>query len=72
MINELTPLHKTRPGRELVEEYWAKGFEQGRREIRATVIRNMASSGRELDEIADLTDLSVEEVEHFLRMAADR
>lgn len=74
MIAELTPLHETRAGKELLEE----GLERGRQEGlqkglakgMADLIRKMAGKGRTPAEISDLTDLSVAEVIRFLE--ADR
>lgn len=70
MIAELTPLHKTRAGKELFQEGIEKGIERGiERGIEkgsAKLIRRMAAKGKSPAEISDLTDLSVEEIEKVL------
>ena len=72
MIAELTPLHETRAGKELLEEGIERGIEQGiERGIErgaANLIRKMVSKGRSMAEISDLTDLSTEEIDRFLEL----
>lgn len=67
MIAELTPLRKTRAGRELLEEGIEKGVEKGVAEM----VRRMSSKGRTPAEIAELTDLSSEEVARYLERKPD-
>lgn len=67
MIAELTPLHETRAGRELLEEGIEKGIEKGV----ANLIRQMAAKGRTPAEISELTDLSAAEVVRFLALKDD-
>jgi predicted transposase YdaD len=55
MIAELTPLHETRAGLELLEE----GIE--------SLVRRMSSKGRSPAEISDLTDLPVEQISRILQ-----
>lgn len=66
MIAELTPLHETRAGRELLEEGIEKGIEKG---IESLVLR-MSAKGRKPAEIADLTDLPVEQIARILKERA--
>lgn len=63
MIAELTPLHETRAGRELLEEGIEKGIEKG---IEA-LVRRMSAKGKGVAEISDLTDLSIEQVSRILQ-----
>lgn len=63
MIAELTPLHKTRLGKELVQ--------RSRQEGQMSLVRTMVSKGLSPAEIANLTDLSVEEIERFLALEED-
>jgi predicted transposase YdaD len=59
MIAELTPLHETRAGLELLEEGIEKGIE--------SLVRRMSSKGRSPAEISDLTDLPVEQISRILQ-----
>lgn len=67
MIAELTPLHETRAGKELLEEGIERGIERGA----ANLIRKMVSKGRSIAEISDLTDLSTEEITRFLELEGE-
>ena len=62
MIAELTPIHETRVGQELLDE----GRKEGQKEGAASLIRRMAAKGRTPAEIAEWTDLPVEEIKSFL------
>ncbi len=62
MIAELTPLHKTRAGKDLFHEGIERGIEKGA----AKLIRRMAAKGKSPAEIAELTDLPGEKIEKFL------
>ena len=82
MIAELTPLHETRAGKELLEEGIERGMEEGlekgmargiergmvkgRQKGVADLVRRMVAKGRTPAEIADLTDLSVAEIARLL------
>jgi len=75
MIAELTPLHKTRAGRDLLEEGIERGIERGiekgiekgvERGI-ANLIRRMIAKGKSRAEITELTDLPLGEIEKFLK-----
>ncbi len=72
MIAELTPLRKTRAGRELLEEGIERGVEKGIERGVAELVRRMAGKGRTSAEISELTDLSVEEIARFLAAPLDR
>ena len=63
MIAELTPLHETRAGLELLEEGIEKGIEKGIESL----VRRMSSKGRSPAEISDLTDLPVEQISRILQ-----
>lgn len=70
MVAELTPLHETCAGKELLEE----GVERGRREGidrgiergTAALVHRMAGKGKAVADISGLTDLPIEEVERLL------
>ena len=72
MIAELTPLHKTRAGKDLLEEGIEKGLERGiEKGIEkgtANLIRRMIAKGKSPAELAELTDLPLAEVERFLKV----
>ncbi|NLT71012.1 MAG: hypothetical protein GXX91_10000, partial [Verrucomicrobiaceae bacterium] len=67
MIAELTPLHETRAGKELLEE----GIERGHAKGVADLVRRMLAKGRTPAEIAELTDLSVAEITRLLAQERD-
>ena len=67
MIAELTPLHKTRAGKDLLAEGIEKGIEKGA----ANLIRRMIAKGKSPAEIAELTDLPLAEVEKFLKVEGE-
>ena len=71
MIAELTPIHETRVGQELIEEGRERGrqegWQEGRREELAKLVRRMAAKGRTLSEISEWTELSVEDIERILQ-----
>ena len=67
MIAELTPLHKTRAGRDLLEEGIEKGIEKGVERGIANLIRRMIAKGKSRAEITELTDLPLGEIEKFLK-----
>jgi predicted transposase YdaD len=67
MIAELTPIHETRVGQELLDE----GRKEGRKEGVASLIRRMAAKGRKPAEIAEWTDLPLEEIQRFLDAAGE-
>lgn len=71
MIAELTPLHETRAGRELYEDGMEQGMQQGMQQGKADLIRRMAAKGKLPADIALLTDLTVDEVERYLRYRWD-
>lgn len=62
MIAELTPLHKTRAGKDLLQEGIEKGIEKGEGQL----VRRMAAKGKTPAEIAELTDLPLEEVARLI------
>jgi len=66
MIGELTPIHETRAGQQLLEEGLQKGLQEGRQEALAAMVRRMASKGRSPAEISEWTDLPIDEVERLL------
>ncbi len=66
MIAELTPLHKTRAGRDLLEEGIAQGIEKGVARGIANLIRRMIAKGKSRAEITELTDSPLGEIEKFL------
>ncbi|NLT70865.1 MAG: Rpn family recombination-promoting nuclease/putative transposase, partial [Verrucomicrobiaceae bacterium] len=78
MIAELTPLHETRAGKELLEEGIERGLKKGvkegiergmakgRQKGVTDLVRRMLTKGRTPAEIADLTDLSVAEITRLL------
>lgn len=67
MIAELTPLHETRAGRELLEEGIEKGIEKGIERGIKDLVRRMSAKGKSVAEISDLTDLSVEQISQILQ-----
>lgn len=67
MIAELTPLHETRAGRELLEEGIEKGIEKGIERGIEGLVRRMSAKGKSVAEISDLTDLSAEQVSRILQ-----
>lgn len=62
MIAELTPLHETRAGMELLEEGIEQGIEQGV----ANLVRQMGAKGLSPSEISELTDLTIPDIARFL------
>ena len=67
MIAELTPLHQTRAGMELLEEGIEKGIEKGV----ANLVRQMVAKGLTPLEISGLTDLSIPDITRFLAVQED-
>jgi len=67
MIAELTPLHKTHAGKELLEEGIEKGIEQGASKL----VHRMISKGKSIFEIAELTDLPEEEISRLLEVGEE-
>lgn len=67
MIAELTPLHETRAGRELLEEGIEKGIKKGIEKGIESLVRRMSAKGRSALEISELTDLSVDQVSRILQ-----
>lgn len=67
MIADLTPLHKTRAGKDLFHE----GIEKGIAKMASKMICSMAAKGKSPAEIAELTDLPVEKIEQVLIAKAE-
>ncbi len=83
MIAELTPLHETRAGMELLEEGIAKGIAKGiEKGIEKGIakgiekgienlVRQMIAKGLTPLEISGLTDLSIPDITRFLTVEGD-
>lgn len=71
MIAELTPLHETRAGKELLEEGVERGRREGIERGTAALVLRMAGKGKSPAEISEWTDLPVEEVERLLASGAE-
>ncbi|NMG60330.1 hypothetical protein E1H12_17855 [Geitlerinema sp. P-1104] len=67
---EITDLKQTRFYQEAFLEGWEKGFEEGRQEVRQEerrlLIRRMRDRNHSPENIAQLLDISVEEVQRLL------
>lgn len=71
MIAELTPLHETRAGRELLEEGIEEGMKKGIEKGIESLVRRMSAKGKSALEISELTDLSVDQVSRILQARDD-
>lgn len=53
---------------EKYEEYFEEGLEEGRKEAKRQVIQSLLSKSLSIEEIAELLDISVDEVNWFVEM----